>query len=132
MGFRFQKRIKLGKNFGVNLSKSGLSPSYRTKRGSLSTKGYSIKTGIKGVTYRKTFKKGGCILTLTTFFCLGVAVLMVSCKKENSSNNSLNQNEVVKLKEETVNKEETYEENYNKKFDRFQTKERKVKKDICL
>ena len=63
MGFRFQKRIKLGKSFGVNVSKSGITPSYRTKKGSLSSKGYSIKTGIPGMTYRKTFSKSsksGC------------------------------------------------------------------------
>lgn len=70
MGFRFQKRIKLGKNFGVNLSKSGISPSYRNKRGSISTKGYSVRTGIKGLTYRKKIKKtknNGCLLTLSLF-----------------------------------------------------------------
>ncbi|MBQ4819613.1 DUF4236 domain-containing protein [Aquimarina sp. MMG016] len=67
MGFKYNKRIKLGKRFGLNISKSGITPSYRTKRGSLSSKGYSIRTGIPGLTYRKTFKKSkgsGCLLSL--------------------------------------------------------------------
>lgn len=77
MGFRYHKRIKFGKGLGLNIGKSGVSPSYRTKRGSLSSKGYSIRTGIPGLTYRKSFKnsKGsGCIallfvlLSSTTFF----------------------------------------------------------------
>ena len=65
MGFRFQKRIKLGKGIGLNISKSGISPSIRTKKGSISSKGYSIRTGIPGLTYRKTFSqssKGGCLV----------------------------------------------------------------------
>ncbi len=67
MGFKYNKRIKLGKGFGLNVSKSGISPSYRTKRGSLSSKGYSIRTGIPGLTYRKSFKKSkgnGCLILL--------------------------------------------------------------------
>lgn len=77
MGFRYIKRIKLGKGLGLNIGKSGVSPSYRTKRGSLSSKGYSIRTGIPGLTYRKSFKnsKGsGCsvlllvLLSCTAFF----------------------------------------------------------------
>lgn len=65
MSFRFQKRIKIGKGIGVNVSKKGISTSYRTKRGSLSSKGYSIKTGIPGLTYRKSFlksSKSGCVI----------------------------------------------------------------------
>jgi len=80
MSFRIQKRIKLGKNFGINISKSGLSPSYRTKRGSISSKGYSIRTGIKGVTYRKTFSKAknsGCI-SIVAILSSTVSVLLVA------------------------------------------------------
>ncbi|WP_409187172.1 DUF4236 domain-containing protein [Antarcticibacterium sp. 1MA-6-2] len=44
MGFRFQKRINLGKGLGLNISKSGISPSIRTKVGSISSKGYSVRT----------------------------------------------------------------------------------------
>ena len=78
MSFRFQKRIKLGKNLGLNISKSGISPSYRTKRGTLSSKGYSIRTGIKGVTYRKSLSKaknGGCLVILTILFMFSITII---------------------------------------------------------
>lgn len=77
MGFRYQKRIKLGKGLGLNISKSGISPSFRTKKGSISSKGYSIRSGISGLTYRKTFSqssKGGCLgfflILITSIFTL--------------------------------------------------------------
>ena len=58
MGFRFQKRIKLGGGFGLNISKSGISPSIRTKMGTFSKNGYSTKTGIPGVRYQNS----GCLV----------------------------------------------------------------------
>jgi hypothetical protein len=58
MGFRFQKRIKLGGGLGLNISKSGISPSVRTKMGTFSRKGYSVKTGIPGVRYQNS----GCLV----------------------------------------------------------------------
>lgn len=69
MGFRYQKRFKLGKGIGLNISKSGITPSYRSKRMYISTKSYSIKTGIPGLSYRKSFKKSqnkGCLVLITT------------------------------------------------------------------
>ncbi len=54
MGFRYQKRTNLGKGLGLNICKSGISPSIRTKSGTLSGKGYSLRSGIPGMTYRKT------------------------------------------------------------------------------
>jgi hypothetical protein len=55
MGFRFQKRIKLGKGIGLNISKSGISPSIRTKKGSISSKGYSIrKNWYSWINFQKT------------------------------------------------------------------------------
>jgi hypothetical protein len=78
MGFRYQKRINLGKGIGLNISKSGISPSIRTKAGSISSKGYSIRTGIPGASYRKTFSKSsksGCVLTLLVFISLTVTSL---------------------------------------------------------
>lgn len=57
MGWIFHRRIKLGKGFGINLSKSTLSPSFRTPLGTIGTKGYSIRTPIRGIYYRKRFKK---------------------------------------------------------------------------
>ena len=67
MGIRFQKRINLGKGFGINISKSGITPTLRTKLGSISTKGFSIKTGLSGVTYQKKIssnKSSGCMVIL--------------------------------------------------------------------
>lgn len=75
MGFRFQKRINFGKGFGLNISKSGINPSIRTKSGSLSTKGYSVRTGISGISYRKNFtnsKNSGCIL----FFIIPIVIII--------------------------------------------------------
>ena len=63
MGFVFRKRINLGKGFGLNLSKSGISSSQRTRFGSFGSKGYSIRTGIPGMYYRGRWKKGsGCLV----------------------------------------------------------------------
>ena len=58
MGFRFQKRIKLGGGLGLNVSKSGISPSLRTKMGTFSKNGCSVKTGIPGVRYQNS----GCLV----------------------------------------------------------------------
>ena len=60
MGFRFQKRIKLGGGLGFNISKSGISPSLRTKMGTFSKSGYSVKTGISGLRYQNS----GCIVLI--------------------------------------------------------------------
>ncbi|WP_299117100.1 DUF4236 domain-containing protein [uncultured Winogradskyella sp.] len=80
MGFRFQKRIRLGKRFGINISKSGITPNYKTKRGSLSSKGYSIRTGIPGLSYRKTFSKSsksGCSVLLLIAMSLTTILLLI-------------------------------------------------------
>ncbi|MBF4493391.1 MULTISPECIES: DUF4236 domain-containing protein [unclassified Flavobacterium] len=58
MGFRFQKRIRLGGGLGLNISKSGISPSLKTKIGTFSKNGYSTRTGIPGVRYQNS----GCML----------------------------------------------------------------------
>ncbi len=78
MGFKYNKRIKLGKGLGINVSKSGITPSYRTKRGSVSSKGYSLRTGIHGLSYRKSFKKSkgsGCLVSLILLVASGSLVL---------------------------------------------------------
>lgn len=74
MGFRFSKRINIGKGFGFNISKSGISPSVRTKLGSFSTKGYSLKTGVPGLTYRKTANSKGCLLSIVFYIALGISI----------------------------------------------------------
>lgn len=53
MGFIFQRRLNLGQGVGFNVSKSGISPSVRTKYGSMGSKGFSLRTGIPGFYYRK-------------------------------------------------------------------------------
>lgn len=80
MAFKFNKRIKLGKGLGINVSKSGITPSYRNKRGSLGSKGYSVRTGIPGLTYRKKFSKTknvGCLIVLFSFLFV---IISVSCE----------------------------------------------------
>lgn len=82
MGFRFQKRINLGKGLGFNISKSGISPSFRTKGGTLSSKGYSIRSGIPGMTYRKTFSKSknsGCLFLIFIFITTTSTILYTVC-----------------------------------------------------
>ncbi|WP_083834424.1 DUF4236 domain-containing protein [Aequorivita sublithincola] len=82
MGFRYQKRINLGKGLGINISKSGISPSYRSKRGTLSSKGYSIRSGIPGMTYRKSFSKSknsGCMLIILILFSTFFFTSILAC-----------------------------------------------------
>jgi fatty acid desaturase len=55
MAFRYFRRINLGNGLGLNVSKSGVSTSVRTKFGSFGSKGYSIRSGITGLSYRKNF-----------------------------------------------------------------------------
>lgn len=88
MGLRYQKKINLGKGLGINISKSGISPSYRTKRGTLSSKGYSIRSGIPGMTYRKSFsksKKSGCMLFIAILTSTFIFASVISCNNQNST-----------------------------------------------
>lgn len=78
MGFRFQKRVKLGGGLGLNISRSGISPSLRTKAGTLSAKGVSVRTGVKGVSYNKTFKRTnntGCLVVIFLLMLLPFVLL---------------------------------------------------------
>jgi hypothetical protein len=77
MGLGFKKRVNLGGGLGLNITKSGISPSIRTKVGSISTKSFSVRTGISGVSYRKNFsasKNSGCMIFLTV---LGILILLI-------------------------------------------------------
>ena len=74
MGFRFSKRINLGGGLGLNISKSGISSSLRTKGGTISNKGFSVRTGSQGASYRKSFnssKSSGCLLALIIYLGIG-------------------------------------------------------------
>lgn len=74
MGFRFQRRIDLGSKWGLNFSGSGLSASKRTKYGSIGTKGFSIRTGIPGLSFRSNWgKNSGPALALIAVLFVAVA-----------------------------------------------------------
>jgi hypothetical protein len=59
MGFRYQKRVNISDGLGINVSRSGLSPSYRTRYGSIGPKGFSLRTGIPGLTFKRSFSRMG-------------------------------------------------------------------------
>ena len=58
MGLRFQRRANLTKVLGLNISGSGVSPSIRTRYGALSAKGFSLRSGIPGLSFRGGFGSG--------------------------------------------------------------------------
>ena len=58
MGFRYYKRVSNSKGWGLNISGSGLSSSYRSKYGSIGSKGFSIRSGIPGLTFRSGWGSG--------------------------------------------------------------------------
>jgi hypothetical protein len=58
MGFRYHKRVSNSKGWGLNISGSGLSSSYRSKYGSIGSKGFSIRSGIPGLTFRSGWGSG--------------------------------------------------------------------------
>jgi hypothetical protein len=57
MGFRIQRRLNVTRGMGLNISKSGISPSLRNGFGSIGPKGFSIRTGIPGLNFRSGFGK---------------------------------------------------------------------------
>lgn len=88
MGFRYYKRINMGKGFGSNVSKSGIRPSYRSKSGSVNSKGFSVRTGIPGLTYRKSFSKaknGGCLVTLLIALNVALFFSFLGCTEEENT-----------------------------------------------
>lgn len=73
MGFWFQRRINLGKGVGVNINNTGVSASYRTRYGSIGSRGFTLKTGIPGLRYRG----GGGKNALPFLLVLGIAIVGV-------------------------------------------------------
>jgi len=73
MGFRFQRRLNLGGGWGLNTGLSGGSLSYRSRQGSIGTKGLSLRTGIPGLTYRRSWGKNAGAAALVV---LAVAVTL--------------------------------------------------------
>ena len=53
MGFVWRKRVRLGKNTGLNLSKSGASVSRKVGRASISSRGNGSFRVAKGLSFRK-------------------------------------------------------------------------------
>jgi hypothetical protein len=77
MEFRFYKRIPLGGGAGVNISKSGLSTSFRGKFGSLGTSGFSIRSGIPGLSFRTSWGRASKSHGLETLLILLLFALFV-------------------------------------------------------
>ncbi|MGC8823806.1 MAG: DUF4236 domain-containing protein [Bacteroidales bacterium] len=83
MGIRYYRRINLGKGLGLNISKSGLSPSFRTQWGTLGSRGYSVRTGIPGLSYRKYFGRanqqnwGAILLAAIIFIALLYFIILI-------------------------------------------------------
>lgn len=78
MSFRYQKRINVGKGLGVNVSTRGASVSKRTKFGSVGTRGFSIRTGIPGLSYRGSWGKSNAGITLLVIMVVvGTAWLVI-------------------------------------------------------
>ncbi len=71
MALRFYRRIKLTKKVGLNINKKSISPSYRGHWGSISKRGVSIKTGIKGLSYRSSW---------TNPIALSIAIIIIAIK----------------------------------------------------
>jgi hypothetical protein len=81
MGFRFQRRIDLGNGWGVNASGSGASMSYRSRHGSLGSKGFSLRTGVPGLSYRQSWgENAGGVALVVVAIMAAVGVIAVALK----------------------------------------------------
>lgn len=75
MGLRFFRRINNGQGWGLNLSGSGVSTSYRSKYGAIGSKGFSIRTGIPGLSFRSGWANGkgnGAIILFVIIISIGM------------------------------------------------------------
>ena len=77
MGFRFFNRIGGRTGWGVNVSSSGLSSSYRSKYGAFGSKGFSIRTGIPGLSFRSGWGGGGKGNAALIFLLIIVALYLI-------------------------------------------------------
>lgn len=59
MGFRFSKRVSLGKGLGLNIGKRKVSLSHRSRHGSIGTSGFSINIPGSGISYRSKWASTG-------------------------------------------------------------------------
>lgn len=73
MGLRFYRRLNLGRGLGVNVGLRGLSLSLRGRRGAVGTSGFSLRSGIPGLTYRGGRRgAGGTLAAVIALLALGV------------------------------------------------------------
>ncbi|WP_266202755.1 hypothetical protein [Pontibacter kalidii] len=73
MGFRYNKRLGGSRGWGLNVSGSGITPSYRSKYGSVGPRGFSIRTGIPGLSFRQGFGKSkgnGAVIALVIWLAV--------------------------------------------------------------
>lgn len=77
MGFRFQRRIQLSRGWGINVGTTSGSISHRGRYGSFGSNGFSLRTGIPGLSYRKAWGKnaGGAALVFLAFALVAVALV---------------------------------------------------------
>jgi len=83
MGLRIQRRVNLSNGLGLNVSRSGVSPSLRSRWGAIGPRGFSIRTGIPGLTYRGgplvgKGKKGGDLAILLFIGLFFAAAFLVT------------------------------------------------------
>jgi hypothetical protein len=81
MGIRYYNRINLGRGLGINVSKSGLSPSIRTNIGSIGPKIFSIRTGVPGLSYRGGMNKNSGLTWLIIIVCIFCITLIYNILK---------------------------------------------------
>ena len=80
MGLRYSRRVGGNRGWGLNISGSGVSSSYRSRYGSVSARGFSIRTGIPGLTFRSSWGRGknkgaGALIMLALLAVLAAAYL---------------------------------------------------------
>ncbi len=76
MGFQYRKRVRLGKNSWLNLSKSGVSGSFRAGPVTFNSRGRkSIRLG-NGMSYRTS--GSGCAVMACAVALTGLAVVILA------------------------------------------------------
>jgi hypothetical protein len=75
MGFRFSRRV--GDTVGLNFSRSGVSASVRTHIGAVSTEGFTLHTGVRGLTYRGSWFSGKLFRARSWFSLAGLVNLVI-------------------------------------------------------
>jgi len=78
MAFRFYRRVNLGGGLGLNLSKSGLSPSIRSRYGSIGPEGFLVRTGIPGLSFRGGKKQAGEAVLFLLLIMAAVAAISLA------------------------------------------------------